>query len=517
MPSAVRRAAAFLLLAVIAGTLPAQPDPKPKAETPPKPAPPKEVTAEAVKELQRKFQSERAEAVKAGFAPAALTGPDELAKRADAALAANEPRAAARHYRDARWLLPYLPTNLPANVVRVLGEGRLRHALRVNAVAYSPDGEWLASASRDGTARVWDLGNGRELAAYRGHADQADDPTRGANPLGVADVAFAPDGKVVASVSGSQVHLWDPATGKQLRVLVKLEKADRPLKSLAFSPDGKQLAVGGDDGILRVYDIESGKETFASPPRNARIEKVAFSPNGKLVGVVDSGQAGTGNPTGQLGLYAPGKGNQAPVTAHVVEHGEALGLAFDPVGTGVYTGGADGKPRLTAGPSPDGDPATGMGSKVRDYFTPPPGTGPAVFPAVFAIAVTPDGNVLVAGGADKTVRTWDTATGKPVRAFHGHLGAVTAVAVRGDGRQFASASDDGAVRVWDLSTTDEHRALTEAGDALWAVAFSPDGKRAAAAGADRTVRVYNPDTGALDAALTGHSAPVTAVAFFPDG
>ena len=64
--------------------------------------------------------------------------------------------------------------NLPPHVARVFGESRMRHADRVNALSYSPDGTKLASASRDGTVKLWDLGNGRDLATYRGHADQPD-------------------------------------------------------------------------------------------------------------------------------------------------------------------------------------------------------------------------------------------------------------------------------------------------------------------------------------------------------
>jgi WD40 repeat protein len=508
MPSPLRRAPALLFalaVGVVAANAGAQPDPKkddapakkkdePKAE--PKAAEP---TAADVAALAEKFRTERAEALKARFPAEAVTRADDLAKRAEAALKENNTRAAAKHYRDARWQLPYLPVNLPPHVVRVFGESRMRHPERVNGAAYSPDGTTLASASTDGTVKVWNLGNGRELVTYRGHAEQGDDTTKDTNVLRVGGVAFHPKEKVVASVGGSQIHLWNPDTGKQIKVLATIEKSDRPLKAVAFRPDGKAVAVGGDDGILRVYEVDTGKEAFKGAPRNARIERVAFSPNGKLIGVADT--------AGNAAVYAPGVGNGMPMSTQVINV-ECLGVGFTADGTGLFTCGRDAMAHLIAGPNPDGTSAGNTASELRKFV------GHAG--AVTDLAATPDGKYLVTGGEDRTVRVWEVSSGKQVRSFQGHMTKVLAVAVRGDGRQIASASEDGAIRLWDLSTADDHRALTDATEPVWAVAVSPDGKRLAAAGADKTVRVYNPETGALEVALPKHKAAVTSLAFFPD-
>ncbi|MCE9565461.1 MAG: WD40 repeat domain-containing protein [Planctomycetes bacterium] len=458
------------------------------------------------KELQKKFLAEREQAVKAKFPTDTLTRADELAKRAEAALKSDSPKAAAKYFRDARWQLPYLPVGLPDHVSRVLGESRMRHADRVNAVTYSTDGTRLASCSKDGTVKVWDLGNGREITTYRAHIDQPDDPTKGGtaggtNVLGVTDVAFHPkDAKVIASACGNQVHLWNPANGKPIKTLVNLGKTDKPVKSIAYSPDGKQLAVGSDDGILRVYESDTGKATYTSPTRNARIERVAFSPNGLMVAVGDSNTFAA--------VYAPTTPNPLAMTAQAVNTGEVMGVAFTPDNANVLTCGRDGIVRLTAGPKPDGSTAGNTSTRLREY------SGHSG--AVTCLAVIPDGSLMVTGGEDKTVRVWEIGSGKQVRSLQGHLGRVTAVATRGDGKQIASASEDGAIRMWDLSTDDEHRALSEASDSLWAVAFSPDGKHVAAAGADKNIRVYNPETGKLEATLSGAKSAITSLAFLPD-
>jgi WD40 repeat protein len=460
-----------------------------------------------LKALQKKYAEEREQSVKAKYPAESLARADDFAKRAEAAAKAGNDKVAARYIRDARWQLPYLPIGLPEHVTRVLGEARLRHADRVNALAYSPDGTRLASCSKDYTVKVWDLANGREVATYRGHLDQPDDPTRGSNGtdgtniLRVAAVAFHPkDPKLIASACGNQVHIWNPEDGKAGKTLVNLGKNDKPIKAIAFSPDAKSLAVGADDGILRVYEVETGKATYTSPSRNARIETLAYSPNGKMVVVGDSNTFAA--------VYAPGTPNPLAMTAQVVNAGEVMGVAFGPDNSSVFSCGRDGTARLTAGPKPDGTTAGNTSTKLRDYSG---HTG-----SVACLAVVPDGSLLVTGGEDKTVRIWEVTSGKQLRAFQGHLGKVSAVAARGDGKQVASASEDGAIRVWDMATDDEHRSMTEAGDSLWAVAFSPNGKRVAAAGADRSVRVYDPETGKLEATLAGAKSPVTSLAFLPD-
>jgi WD40 repeat protein len=457
------------------------------------------------KSIRERFLVEREEAVKARFAAETLARADELAKRGENALR-EDPKAAARYFRDARWQLPYLPAGLPDHVVRVLGESRMRHADRINALAYSPDGTRLASASRDGTVKIWDLGNGRELITYRGHLDQPDDPTQGGSIGGtdvfrVADVAYHPKEKVIASVCGNQVHLWDPETGKPIKTILNIGKVEKPLKTLAYSPDGKYLAVGGDDGILRVIESDTGKEKYKSPSRNARLERVTWSPNGNMVALGD-GQ-------GQVAVYAPNQPNQLAMAVQGVDVGGVLGVAFTADSGAVLTCGSDGRIRLTAGPKPDGTSAGNTASRLSEYLG---HTG-----AVTSLALVPkDGALFVTGGEDKSVRVWEVASKKQLRSFLGHLSRVSAVAVRGDGMQFASGSEDGAIRMWDLNAIDEHRALTDATDSLWAVAYSPDGKRVAAAGADRSIRVYQTDTGKLEATLTGARSPITSLAFFPD-
>jgi WD40 repeat protein len=455
------------------------------------------VVADTPAELRVRFDAERAEAAKA-FSAAELAAADDLAAQAADALKQANLAAASRLLRDARWLLPYRPADLPPHVRRVFGQARLRHADRVNALAYSPDGTLLASASRDGTVKLWDLGNGRERLTYRGHAGPAAEPADGerTNVLRAAAVAFAPDGKAVASAGGPDIHLWEPTSGKRIKTLTGHAG---PVKGLAFGGDPNTLVSVGDDRRVVLWDVEAGKPAHTFPDQPSRVEAVAVS--GK--------QAATANAGGELTVYPltnPAGGQPVIIPATDGRQAE-FGVAFAANG-GIVVGGGDKLAKLFAGPDPAGN-TPGTGAVLRTF--------PGHADAVTGVATTADGQLLVTGGKDATVRVWELTGGKPARVFQGHATGVTAVAVRADGSQAASASEDGTIRVWPLAATDDHRQLTGAQGPLWAVAAGGDGTRVAAAGADKTVRVYDSKSGKLVATLTGHGGPIPAVVFLNDG
>jgi len=133
------------------------------------------------------------------------------------------------------------------------------------------------------------------------------------------------------------------------------------------------------------------------------------------------------------------------------------------------------------------------------------------------VALTPDGALVAAGGADGRIHLWDAATGKPKGDLPGHAGGVTALAVGCNGLVLASAGRDGAVYLWDLERRKELKLLRGHTGAVLALAFAPDSRTAASGGEDQTVRLWDVVAGQERSRLRGHAAAVTALAFSPDG
>jgi eukaryotic-like serine/threonine-protein kinase len=427
----------------------------------------------------------------------------------------NQGLLAANHYlascpRDFRgWEHDYLFTLFNRGLQTLHG-----HSFSVRSVAFSPDGQRLATASDDQTARVWDAATGREILSLRGHQG------------GVSSVAFSPDGRRLLSGSYDQaVRVWDLATGRDP---LTLKGHSGWVSSVAFSPDGQRLASGSHDQTARVWDAATGREILSLRGHQGGVSSVAFSPDGRRL------LSGSGDKTVKVWDAVTGQelltlqGHQAGVSnvalsldgQRIVSSGYDKRVKVWDAATGQLTLTLEGHTdRVTSvAVSPDRRRAV-SGSfdrtvKVWDAATPEdPYTFKGHGGPVLSVCFSPDGQRVASASADRTVQVWDVPTSQETLTLKGHQSAVLSVAFSPDGKHIFSGSLDGTVKMWDAATRQEIRTLRAAGN----VAVSPDGKRLVTNSSDNTVKVWDAATGQETQTLKGHTGPIDCVAFSPDG
>ncbi len=458
-------------------------------------------TKEQVGDLQAKFRGEREAAVKDGvpgkFAADILAKADEFAKKGDDALAAGRLAAAAEAFRDARWHLPSLPADFPEHVSRVYGSARFRHGDWVEDLSYTADGSRLATASRDGTVKIWDVATGRELRAIRDLADRAKSVAEaGRFSARSVAVAFRPDGKELAFTANKDVKIYDADTGKELRALTGHTGG---VTALAYSADGKWLASGSLDATVRVWD-EEGKESAKLLGHNQKVVAVCFSPDGKLVASLG----------GEGAVRVTNHETKSLIVQRIYyPTGSGLSLAYAADGKHFAHCGINGLPRLCNAPAAEGKLLPTTGDPVQTLAEKPNNAS--------CIALSHDGKLLAIGGQDRGVRVYDTASDQPIRAFHGHLAPVTGVAFHPNGRQLASVSQDQTVRLWHLEPEGVPRVLNGHENFVWSAAFSPDGSRAVSGGADKTLKIWDVATQKPVRSINAQKTPITTVLWAPDG
>ncbi|KAF3885987.1 MULTISPECIES: WD40 domain-containing protein [Nostocales] len=340
------------------------------------------------------------------------------------------------------------------------------HEGHINTVCFSPDGQYLATASNDRTARLWNL-QGSQLAEFKGHERC------------VNSVCFSPDGQTLATASDDNTaRLWD-LQGNQL---VKFKGHQHKVNSVCFSPDGQILATASNDCTALLWNLQ-GKPLLKLEGHQRHINSICFSRDGQTLATAsDDRTARLWDLQGNC--LVEFKGHQ----------GKVRSVSFSPDGQTLATGSSDGTARLW----------NLHGYQVQKF------RGNDGW--VWSVSFSPDGQTLATASAD--VRLWNVQ-GKQQVEFRGHRGDVNSISFHINGQYLATGSGDGTAKLWNLQGK-QLKEFRGHKDRVRGVSFSPDGQYLATSSFDGTAKLWDLQRLQL-VEFKGHQHRVNSVSFSPNG
>lgn len=445
--------------------------------------------------------------------------------------------------QQARWLLPETRLSLPEHVSRVMGNLKFKHDQFPAALAYSPDGQSLFTAGRDGTVRQWNLQNGRTMKSWNFEHPLSSLSLSSNGQYLAASEGYRPSPNMDLGTIPTQeeyaIHVIDLSNGS---VKWTLKGTKVPIHCLAFSADGQQLASGGQaekSEAIRIWNLTTGKLERAFKPLQA-IMNIAWSRDATKLYVTTSDRT--------FGVFDAKSGLQMQ---SIRERGMIYAMALSP----------DESTLAIAGDTTDDASAKTIKLyNTQDWKVTQSLTGHQDN-TVVALAFHPKGNLLVSASAKGndpvSIKVWDLIKKTAITQYLGHTNDVLAVALSANGERVASVSLDGSIRLWQTSQVMPGRKLITGKAPIWTVAshgnriltvsadqsaviwdaesgkelvrftehkspvtagaFRPDGNEVATGGGDAVIRLWDPATGKTNATLTGHTGVITALAYSPDG
>ncbi len=352
----------------------------------------------------------------------------------------------------------------------------LGHSGWIGAIAFSPDSSTLVSGSEDQTVRLWDITTGLAKRTFKGHDN------------GLWSVTFSPDGHMLASGSADQtIRLWDVNTGSCLKILAGHNSW---VQAVVFSPDGQTLVSGSWDKTLQLWDVSTGLALRTLEGHDDGVHSVAFSPDGHTIASSSSDQT--------LRLWDVSTGLALKTLQG--HNDEVWSVTFSPDGHMLASGSRDQTVKLWS-------VSEGLCQKTmlgHNSWIP-------------AVVFSPKGNTLASGSYDQTVKLWDVFTGQCQRTLQGYSNRLWSVALSPDGQTLASSSDDLSVKLWDVTTGQCQKTFKGHSNAVRSVTFSPDGRTLVSSSDDKTVKLWDLSSGICRQTMLGHTSWVWSIAISPDG
>jgi len=378
------------------------------------------------------------------------------------------------------------------------------HSWWVWAAEFSPDDRRIVTASQDGKAIVWQRDEQRDKnGAYQPLTEFA----KHSGPIYAAQ--FSPDGSTIATAGyDRRVLLWNPDEVQPVDIARRLDdktdppapfrelaQHEGPVRTLAFSPEGGQLISGGQDNVLRVWDLNTNREQAVLRGHASHVRDCVFSPDGKWLLSAGRDQ--------QIKLWQPdGYGE-----AFVLDNGQAdavLAARFSRDGKQIVTANRDRTATLW-----DAQRQTPL-----QFFT--EGHDFLASSSVFFA----DGARLATGAGDGTVRVWDVATGTEILQLDG-TGRTASLAVSPNGKWLATGNASNGVIVWNAQTGAQVAVLEGHEAVVTALGFAPDGQTLASGDDLGRCRLWKQEGGPSQWAgshwLRGHSRSISALAFVAGG
>ena len=348
-----------------------------------------------------------------------------------------------------------------------------RHEDEVTDVSFSPDGNIIATASRDKTVKIWSV-DGTEIQTLKGHQDW------------VRSVKFSPTEKIIATASwDGTVKLWT-TKGK---LITTLTGHNTKVYSVSFSPDGKTIASADAKGYVKLWTTK-GKLITTFQGHDQSVLNLSFSPDGKTLATASQDKT--------VKLWS----RDGKLLRTFAGHKDWVwSLSFSPDSQKIATASRDETVKLW----------NTEGKEIRtlnDHKN-----------SVTSVSFSPDGKQIATVDADKTTIIWSESGEKLQTLMSGHKDWIWSVSFSPDGKMLATASKDGTAKLWQLHGK-KHYIQQAHNVAIYCVNFSPDGKEYATASKDGTVKLWQ-RSGELIKTLklddSSHNTWFTHITFSPNG
>ena len=327
------------------------------------------------------------------------------------------------------------------------------HRRPIISIAFSPDGELLATACGDGTIRIWNAKTHQLIRALVGHDNVA------------SSIAWSPNGRTLASAGWDDtVRLWDQATGMPLWTR-RHQGSDNFVLSVTWSPDGDQLASAGSAHTICVWDAQSGQQINTLKGHTGSANCVAWSRTNNILASCSD--------DGTIQLWDAGW--DQPRNTFESKRGVVKTLAWSLDGNSLAAGHEDGTLLIWNSGQAKADAEQHAFSQKKGF------TSPLVLKGhsgqIDAIAWSPDGQTLVTSGRDKTIRIWNAETGQPIRSHPIGPAFVHSLAFSPDGNTLASVDGSTGILFWRSDSWKRTGAIGGCGNGVVTLGWSPQGDR----------------------------------------